>query len=64
LTIDGDLSAQEVDPIQREPEALALAKPGAGGEDYERPIAVRDSIDDRLNDLGLQRLDPSRFGPR
>jgi hypothetical protein len=47
-----------------EPEAFALAKPGAGSEDYERPIAVRDSLDDRLNDLGLQRLDPSRFGPR
>jgi len=40
LTVDGELSAQEVHPIQRQPEALALTKPGTGCNDHERPIAV------------------------
>jgi hypothetical protein len=62
LTVDGELSAQEVHPVQCQPEALALAEPGAGCKDHERPIAVGDRLDDRLDDFGLQRLDPSRFG--
>jgi hypothetical protein len=37
---------------------------GTGCKDHERPIAVGDRRDDRLHDLGLQRLDPSRFSLR
>ena len=49
---------------QCQPEALALAKSGTGCKDHECPIAVGDRLDDRLDDFGLQRLDPSRFGLR
>jgi hypothetical protein len=62
LTVDGELSAQEVHPVQCQPEALALAESGTGCKDHERPMAVGDRLDDRLDDSGLQRLDPSRFG--
>jgi hypothetical protein len=64
LTVDCEQSAQEVHPIQCQPEALALAKSCAGCKDDERPITVGDRLDDRVDDFGLQRLDPSRFSLR
>jgi len=41
-----------------------LAKSGVGCKADERPIAVGDRLDDRLDDLGLQRLYPSQFSLR
>jgi hypothetical protein len=37
LLVDSQLSAQEVDPVDRQAEQLALPQPGAGGHDHGRP---------------------------
>jgi hypothetical protein len=62
LPVDSYLPAKEVDPVERKAEALALAQPGAGGQDHERAIAVGDGLDD----AGLERFDTrgSAFGSR
>lgn len=48
LAVDPDLAAEEVDPVDGEPEALALAKPHAGTEDDEGAVPVRHGGDERL----------------
>ena len=52
-----DLAVEEVDPVDAEAEALALAKPGAGREHNKRPVAVRTGVRHFLDLGGGQRHD-------
>ena len=57
LAVDRDRAAQEVDPIDGEAEALALAHAGAGGEEHDRPVALGQLVGDCLDLLDGRRFD-------
>ena len=52
LAVDPNVAAEEVDPVDRESEAFALAEPHTGGEDDQRPVAVWDGVGEGTHDLG------------
>ena len=49
LLLDMDLAAEEVDVPDPQPEHLALAEPAAGADHAERPVSLREGVDDRLD---------------
>jgi hypothetical protein len=61
LSVDRHLTAQKVDPIEGEAEALTLAHSSARCQDHECSVSSRDLYDESLYDLGRQGLDPSNL---
>jgi hypothetical protein len=51
LALDPDLTAQEVDALEREPEALSLTQPGSGREHDDRAIPLRSGVHNGAHDL-------------
>nr|WP_239568144.1 hypothetical protein [Geodermatophilus bullaregiensis] len=58
LPVDGQLSAQEVDPVDAEAEGLTLPESGAGGEDHQGAVAIRHRLGEGLDRVDGQWLDP------
>ncbi|TFV57916.1 hypothetical protein E4P41_13715 [Geodermatophilus sp. DF01-2] len=52
-----ELAAEEVDPVDRQAERLALPQAGPGGEGDQRPVPVGHRIRQSLDRLARQRLD-------
>lgn len=61
LAVDSDRAAKEVDAVDAQAEALALAKPGPGGEDHQGSVALRHALRDGAYDPSQAICQP---GPR
>src|SRR5579872_6749652 len=63
LSIDLHLTAEEVNPVDGQAEALSLAESGSGREDDEGAVTRWHGLDERLDDVGWQRFDPLDLNP-
>ncbi len=61
LLLDPQLLPQEVDVTDPEAEDLALTQPATRRHHRHRPVAGRESLDDRLHLLGRPRLHLALF---
>jgi hypothetical protein len=64
LPVDPQRALEHVYVVEGQADGLAVAQAGPRGQDHEGAVARRDGIGDRLDDLGVERVDVARWALR